>query len=91
MTMTTTAQMAADQVSGCSDERSLDSLCKTLGGSLTHERDERGERVTEGASAWEFDDGSAIVSAGNGWDVRAEGCNEFCWDGVGCTCDDGAA
>ena len=33
-----------------------------------------------------FADGSAIVVAGDAWDVRAAGCAAYCWDGVGCSC-----
>jgi hypothetical protein len=39
-----------------------------------------------GNTAYEFDDGSAVVVSGSGWDVRAEGCKQTCWDGVGCNC-----
>lgn len=37
---------------------------------------------------WVFGDGSAIVSAGAGWDVRATGCQWHCWAGAGCSCED---
>ena len=27
-----------------------------------------------------------VVIAGDGWDFLAEGCEESCWEGVGCSC-----
>jgi len=39
------------------------------------------------ATVYEFEDNSAIVVSGSGWDVRAEGCKQACWEGVGCNCD----
>jgi len=37
---------------------------------------------------WQFGDNSAIVAAGAGWDVRADGCQWHCWAGAGCSCED---
>lgn len=40
------------------------------------------------SSVYEFDDGSAIVCCGTGWDVRAAGCERACMEGSGCWCSD---
>lgn len=35
---------------------------------------------------YEFSDGSAIVCYEGGWDIAPEGCEQFCWNGIGCEC-----
>jgi hypothetical protein len=37
--------------------------------------------------SYTFADGSAIAECGDAWDVRPDGCTQYCWAGVGCSCD----
>lgn len=39
------------------------------------------------STVYEFEDNSAIVVSGSGWDVRHDRCKQACWEGVGCNCD----
>lgn len=39
-------------------------------------------------NVWIFGDGSAIAACGDGWDVRAAGCEYHCWAGAGCRCSE---
>lgn len=66
----------------------LATLALANGGKLEIERDCHDLPATGGMVRWQFDDGSAIVIAQGAWDVRANGCQEFCWEGTGCECDD---
>jgi hypothetical protein len=34
-------------------------------------------------TAYRFDDGSSIIAGPGGWDLGFEGCDCFCWSGVG--------
>ena len=37
---------------------------------------------------YNFQDGSAIVIVGSGWDLAAPGCDAYCWEDVGCCCSE---
>jgi hypothetical protein len=61
------------------DGQTLRALVDAAGGRVQHPR-------SPGFEVFVFADGSAIVDAGGGWDLRADGCSEHCWAGVGCEC-----
>ena len=46
----------------------------------------RCSRHTSDQDVMSWSDGSAIVVISGAWDVRPEGCDEGCWEGVGCDC-----
>ena len=64
-----------DDVSG----NTLDEICRDRGATVSKHH---------GTVVYEFEDGSAIVDEGCAWDIRAEGCDNHCWDGggEGCHC-----
>ena len=90
---TTTEQTTADQVAllmGNDGQRqrnaegeTLCEVCEAEGGFYS-----RYDNGRSGLDVWEWSDGSAIVASDGGWDLRAEGCVNACWDGEGCTCED---
>ena len=63
------------------DGCSLGLRCRTEGAT---------KRTSNGDTAWEFTDGSAIVeSHGAAWDVRHPECTcGFCWSGAGAHCEE---
>lgn len=66
------------------DGISFEDVMRQMGGNLDHgQRDEFPD-----VSVWIFGDGSAIVAAGDGWDMRAAGCDWHCWAGAGCRCEE---
>ena len=70
----------------CTDERNSNILLESQ---INGARVEYKNRGASGEPiAYIFADGSAIVVAGPAWDLRAKGCEAFCWDGAGCTCGD---
>lgn len=61
------------------DETSLETLCQRLDADYWYSN-----ALDLGRS--EFADGSAIISNGACWDLRADDCEEWCMAGIGCTC-----
>lgn len=84
--MTTAQQISAQldddgQQWETADGVDLDYLCKA-------KRADRSYRDGHGTSTYRysFDDGSAIVIDGAGWDLAPDNCKRFCWAGEGCQC-----